>query len=282
MTPVPEFVRVAEAAAHRSVPIEMIGGLPIAVIGRARSARLMADLAASRRHSEKPALVFTSANGQVLSMCAHDIATRKLFVDSDLIHADGMPLVFASRLLCRNPLPERVATTDLFHDVAKEAQERGTTFYMLGATRPVIDRAVRRTRTLYPRLEIVGHRDGYIRPDEEDDVIASINAARPDILWVGMGSPAELIFSMRNRERLRSVGIIKTSGGLFDFLSGRNRRAPDWIQAAGLEWAFRTLLEPRRLAGRYFVTNPHALFLLATQTKRTDLPAFDGPRNNID
>jgi exopolysaccharide biosynthesis WecB/TagA/CpsF family protein len=82
-----------------------------------------------------------------------------------------------------------------------------------------------------------------------------------------MGAPVEQLFAMRNRDRLRQVGIIKTSGGLFDFLSGRNRRAPKWVQAIGLEWAFRTLLEPRRLVGRYMVTNPHALFLLLTQTR---------------
>src|SRR6266436_1282435 len=97
-------------------PVELIGGLPIAVIDRAASARLMIDVAASRRHSTKPALVFTSANGQVISLCASDDAVRKLFLQADLIHADGMPIVFVSRLLCRLPLPERVATTDLFHD----------------------------------------------------------------------------------------------------------------------------------------------------------------------
>ena len=80
---------------------------------------------------------------------------------------------------------------------------------------------------------------------------------------------------MRNRDRLRGVGLIKTSGGLFDYLSGKNSRAPDWMQKAGLEWAYRTFLEPRRLAGRYFVTNPHALFLLLTRTKQAGQPAWD-------
>ena len=248
-------------------PVEMIGGLPIAVIDRAASARLMIDAAASRRHFMKPALVFTSANGQVISMCASDEAVRKLFLAADLIHADGMPIVFASRILCRYPLPERVATTDLFHDVARQAQVRGTTFYMLGGTSSTIEQAVRQARALYPELAIVGYRDGYFGEDEESAVVDAINAVQPDILWLGMGAPAEQLFAMRNRDRLRQVGIIKTSGGLFDFLSGRNRRAPKWVQAIGLEWAFRTLLEPRRLVGRYMVTNPHALFLLLTQTR---------------
>lgn len=248
------------------LPVEIVGGLPIVVIDRARSARLMIDVAMARRNSQKPALVFTSANGQVLSMCARHSDIRQLFLDADLIHADGMPIVLASRLLSRNPLPERVATTDLFHDVARLAQSSGTTFYMLGGTNAIIELAVRRVRALYPALTIVGHRDGYFSRDQELEVVDKINRTQPDVLWLGMGAPAEQEFAMRNRDRLRRVGIVKTAGGLFDFLSGRARRAPKWMQGAGLEWAFRTLLEPRRLAGRYIMTNPHALFLLATRT----------------
>jgi exopolysaccharide biosynthesis WecB/TagA/CpsF family protein len=81
-----------------------------------------------------------------------------------------------------------------------------------------------------------------------------------------MGTPSEQVFAARNRERLTNVGVVKTSGGLFDFLSGRNRRAPMLLQAAGLEWLHRLALEPRRLLLRYLTTNPHALYLLLTRT----------------
>src|SRR5579862_5221473 len=89
------------------VPVAMIGGLPIAVIDRARSAAMMVDTALARRNTAQRPLVFTSANGQVLSMCARDARIRDLFLAADLIHADGMPLVLVSRLL-NTPLPERV------------------------------------------------------------------------------------------------------------------------------------------------------------------------------
>src|SRR5258708_29230626 len=204
------------------IPIEIVGGLPIAVMSRAQSAQLMIDIAAARRNRDQPALVFTSANGQVISMCAQDADVRNLFMDADVIHADGMPMVFASRWLCRRPLPERVATTDLFHDVAKLAEARGTTFYMLGATDATIELAVQRALSLYPRLRICGHHSGYFNREQEPEVVAKINAAAPDILWIGMGVPRELRFAARNRRQLRRVGIIKTSGGLFDFLSGKN------------------------------------------------------------
>jgi N-acetylglucosaminyldiphosphoundecaprenol N-acetyl-beta-D-mannosaminyltransferase len=259
---------IGRAAAPMPVPAETsIGGLPIAVIDRDQSARLMVDLALARRSSASAPPVITSANGQIISMCARDPGVRSLFLAADLIHADGMPLVFASRLKCRMPLPERVATTDLFHDVARRAQAAGASFYMLGGTREVIKAAVARVRDLYPRLAIAGFRHGYCRRDgDEGRIIAEVDAARPDILWIGMGAPLELAFSLRNRERLTNVGLIKTSGGLFDFVSGRNRRAPAWMQAVGLEWLHRLALEPRRLFYRYLTTNPHALYVLLTRS----------------
>src|SRR6266536_1441271 len=246
-------VQVAPATFARSapdIPLLTIGGLPIAVIDRPGSARLMMHSALARRGSGLPPLFLTSANGQVLSMCARDEAAHALFLSADLIHADGMPLVFASRWKCRTALPERVATTDLFHDAAKIAETAGATLYLLGATQQTID----------------GFHNGYFTRDEEAQVVADIDAARPDILWVGMGAPREQLFAARNRERLTNVGVIKTSGGLFDFLSRRNRRAPLWLQAAGLEWLYRLTLEPRRMLFRYLTTNPHALYLLLTRT----------------
>ena len=270
------------AAIRLPVPVATIGGLPIAVIDRAFSARLMLDIALARDGENRPAPVFTSANGQVLSMCAGDADIRKLFLAADLIHADGMPLVFASRLLCATPLPERVATTDLFHDAARLAQACGATFYFLGATSATIEATVRRVRSLYPRLEIVGYRDGFFNREQESQVVEAINAKRPDILWLGLGAPAEQRFAMRNRNRLRNVGLIKTSGGLFDFLSGNNRRAPHWMQTLGLEWAYRLSLEPKRLGARYAMTNPHALFLLLTRTRRPSWPAYPGAQSDYD
>jgi len=257
----------ATAEKQWNVPVATIGGLPIAVIERARSAELMIDVALARRDTAQRPLIFTSANGQVLSLCASEPRIRDLFLAADLIHADGMPMVLVSRLFHQTPLPERVATTDLFHDAAVIGQRRGARMFFLGAAKSVVDQAVLRARALYPQLDIVGHSCGYMRREgDEERIIETINNARPDILWLGLGVPAEQEFAVRNRDRLHGVGLIKTSGGLFDFLSGKNSRAPAWMQRAGLEWAYRIYLEPRRLAGRYLMTNPHALFLLFTRT----------------
>jgi N-acetylglucosaminyldiphosphoundecaprenol N-acetyl-beta-D-mannosaminyltransferase len=249
------------------LPISRVGGLPIAVIDRARSAELMVDVALDRRGSTLPPLVVTSANGQVLSHCAQHPTIHKLFLQTDLIHADGMSLVFASRMFCKTPLPERICTTDFFHDVALVGQRRGARMFLLGGTQSVIDEAARRVQIQYPDLEIVGHASGYVRRDsEESQVIEAINAVKPDILWIGLGMPLEQQFAVRNRHRMRGVGLIKTAGGLFDVLSGEKSRAPRWVINAGMEWAYRWYLEPRRLAFRYLTTNPHALYLLLTRT----------------
>jgi N-acetylglucosaminyldiphosphoundecaprenol N-acetyl-beta-D-mannosaminyltransferase len=261
-------VRFATGCGRRwQVPLTRVGGLPIGIIDRRQSAALMIDIAIDRRDTGLGPLIVTSANGQVLSLCARKPAIRHLFMQADLIHADGMSLVFASQLLCQTPLRERICTTDFFHDVAASGQERGARMFLLGATQSVIDEAARRVQALYPHLKIVGHASGYMRrPGEEQQAIEAINAAKPDILWLGLGVPLEQQFAVRNRYRLRNVGLIKTSGGLFDVLSGSKSRAPQWIIDAGFEWAYRWSLEPGRLFWRYLVTNPHALYLLLTQT----------------
>ena len=93
-------------------------------------------------------------------------------------------------------------------------------------------------------------------------MVQQVAAAKPDVLWVGMGVPREHEFIVRNRTRLVGVTWIKSCGGLFKFISGRDRRAPQWVQESCLEWAFRLGREPRRLFMRYCRTNPHALYLI--------------------
>jgi exopolysaccharide biosynthesis WecB/TagA/CpsF family protein len=98
-------------------------------------------------------------------------------------------------------------------------------------------------------------------------VVAEIARLKPDVLWVSLGVPLEQQFCLRNLTALRGVGIVKTSGGLFDFLSRAKPRAPAWMQKSGLEWLFRMSLEPQRLFWRYLVTNPHALFVMVRTSR---------------
>jgi exopolysaccharide biosynthesis WecB/TagA/CpsF family protein len=248
------------------VPTVTIGGLPIAVIDRAEAATLMLAAARKRPRGMSP-LYFTSANGEVIARVNSDPVLASLFLAADQIVADGQPMVLASRFLCREALPERVATTDLFHDVARLAEKTGQSFYFYGAKPAENARAVAAVRAAYPRLDIAGHSHGYLKGIELHAKLAEIDALAPDILWLGMGVPNEQLFVRDNAARLSNVGVIKTSGGLFNFLSGTNRRAPAWMQRFGLEWAFRLSLEPKRLAWRYLSTNPKAMFLMLTRSQ---------------
>jgi N-acetylglucosaminyldiphosphoundecaprenol N-acetyl-beta-D-mannosaminyltransferase len=249
-------------------PVAFVGNLPIDAVGLEETARAFIDYCCSpeRANAARP-IYSTSVNGQVVSLCASDSDVARLFRNADSINADGQPLVVLSRLLCRNPLPTRVATTDLFPVTARLAAQAGVTFYMLGGAESVNRVAVERTLEAYPRLRIIGRRNGFFKREDEPAIVAEIARLAPDILWVALGAPLEQQFTVRNLEALRGVGVVKTSGGLFDFLALAKARAPLWVQQLGFEWLFRTLLEPRRLLTRYLVTNPHALYVLTREMR---------------
>jgi N-acetylglucosaminyldiphosphoundecaprenol N-acetyl-beta-D-mannosaminyltransferase len=253
-------------AVTADIPRITLGGLRLAVIDLEQTADFMIGLVRPQRRATRP-LHLTSANGEVLARCSTEPMTDRLFRAADLINADGQPLVTVSRLKSKTPLPERVATTDLFHAVARKAQAAGLSFYMFGADEAENNAAVANVRKLYPDLIIAGHHHGYLRGDALRAKVDEINALAPDYLWVALGVPYEQAFVEEYIPHLSNVGVIKTSGGLFNFLSGSRPRAPLWMQHVGLEWAWRIWLEPRRLFWRYLTTNPRALYLLLNKSK---------------
>lgn len=248
------------------IPTSTVGGMVTARLDRVETVQLMEDAIAGRLPDLQYPLVMTSNNGQVLSDYASSGRVRKLFHYADVISADGQPMVSLSRLISPTPLPERVATTDLFDDASLMLPE-GTTYFMFGATPEEIERAAAVVRKRYPRIRLLGYSHGYLDEDGQNALLEKLDSLRPDILWIGLGAPREQEFIMRNLDRLQSVKIVKTSGGLFNFVSGKNRRAPKWMQNIGMEWLYRVMLEPRRLIMRYLVTNPHSLYLLITRTR---------------
>ena len=245
-----------------------IGGLHVGNLSRAGWAQVMAQHCLATRNNpiRTPKVVF-SVNGQVLAKQAREPAFKAMLHAADALDADGQPLVLASRLFYRkNPLPERVATTDFFHDAAAAAITHGLTFYLLGATEANLQTALTTIRARYPQLTILGARNGYFVADEESAVVAEIARLRPDVLWIGFGVPRQEAFVLRNREVLHGVGWVKTCGGLLDYFTPHIHRAPRWMQRYGLEWFFRTWQEPRKYAWRYATTNLLAAWLLLTRT----------------
>ena len=149
------------ASAVSSVRTIRVGGMLVAVLDRAATAQLTIDAAVARRGHGGAPLSFTTTNGQVISICGSNPAVRRLYEHADLTSADGMSVVFASRLRCEEPLPERVATTDAFHDIAPMAVEKQLSFYFLGASEELNKKATEAAQKLYPGLRFVGRRNGY-------------------------------------------------------------------------------------------------------------------------
>src|SRR4030088_1251590 len=253
-------------AATATVPRISLGGLRLAVLDLEQTANFMIDVVFPKRLVDRP-LYLTSANGEVLARCSTEPMTGRLFRAADLINADGQPLVTVSWLKSPTPLPERVATTDLFYVVARKAVAAGLTFYMFGADEEENAAAVASVRKMCPDLQIVGRCHGYLRGDALRAKGDEINALPPDYLWVALGVPYEQAFVEEFAPRVCNVGVMQTAGGLFNFLSGSRPRAPLWMQRLGLEWAWRIWLEPRRLPWGYFTTNPRALHLLFTRNR---------------
>jgi len=242
-----------------------IAGIPVAPLSTAQWIDLLrSDHREIRMCGGRPRY-HSAINGNVMSVYARDPAFRAAIDTADAIAADGVPVMVASKLLRGVPIPDRAATTDLFHDIARAAEADGLSMYFLGSTEDENAAAVAAVARLYPALRIAGRQHGYFSREEEAGIVEAIAAAKPDILWVALGMPREDLFAARNLDRLTGVTWVKTCGGLFNFLSGKNSRAPAWMRDRGLEWLYRTILEPRRLLWRYASTNVHALWLMATR-----------------
>lgn len=181
-------------------------------------------------------------------------------------YADGQSVVWASRLL-GGRLPERLATTDVAAPILRAAADEGIHAFFLGGDEGVAEAAAERLRADIPGLQLRTHH-GYFSAEETAVVLEEIRAHGTGILFVGMGDPAQQLWIDAHRDLLPPA--VLTCGGLFDWLSGRNPRAPEWMIRAGLEWLWRLALEPRRLGRRYLVGNP--VFIAAVLRQRLRSP----------
>jgi N-acetylglucosaminyldiphosphoundecaprenol N-acetyl-beta-D-mannosaminyltransferase len=186
-----------------------------------------------------------------------DPSLRAIHRDAGLATPDGMPLVWMSRLL-GFPHVERVYGPDLMREMTAISAARGYRNFYYGGGPGTAERLRDALCGAHPGLHVVGtccppFRD--LTPEEDDAIVAQINAARPDIVWVGLSTPKQERWMAAHVGRLEAPALIGV-GAAFDFLSGLKRQAPHWMQRSGLEWAFRLATEPRRLAGRYLRNNP--------------------------
>lgn len=200
-----------------------------------------------------------TANAFHLCMMRHNPELALACRAAHLTVADGMSVVWALRASGR-PVPERVAGVDLMARLVAAAGEHRLRVYFLGARREVVTALVQTSLVQHPGIDIVGFRDGYFGLDDHLSIVEEIRASRAQILFVGMPSPFKETWCERHRHRLE-VPIILGVGGSFDVLAGFIRRAPRWVQALGLEWLWRLLMEPRKLWKRYLATNIEFIWL---------------------
>lgn len=210
-----------------------------------------------------------SLNAAKLVRMQTDSELRESVELCDFVTADGVPVVWAARALGHD-VPGRVNGTDLMELLFARAAERGYSVYLLGSEPGVLSRARAEVERRHPAIRIAGTQHGFYPPGEEPAVVQRIAAARPDILFVALGTPQKELFQARHRDQL-GVPFVMGVGGSFEVLAGVKKRAPGWAQRSGLEWAFRLIQEPRRLAGRYVVGNTRFVFLVGREVMRTRL-----------
>jgi N-acetylglucosaminyldiphosphoundecaprenol N-acetyl-beta-D-mannosaminyltransferase len=191
-------------------------------------------------------------------------AFRELLNESDLNVADGVGLILAARWLgC--PLQGRVTGSDGIYVLAAHCAERGYRLFLLGAAPGVAESVAQRLTSENPGLEVADTYAGSPHPDDEEDVIARVRAAAPELLVVAYGVPAEEAWIARHRNRL-GVPVMLGVGGAFDFVAGVARRAPPWMRRAGLEWLYRLVQQPWRW--RRQLALPRFLWLAIQQRLR--------------
>ena len=264
--------KLKESLLYSSAPPLAILGVPFDNVSVAETISIIEKMVASRR----PHYIAT-ANVDFLVQALHDVELKRILLDAHLVLCDGTPLVWASRLL-GNPLPERVAGSDVVPLLIQVAAEKGYRPFFLGATPDSIEEAVTKLRQKYPTLDIAGYYSppfNRLLEMDHDEIRRRILQAQPDLLFVGFGCPKQEKWINMHYRSLGvpvSIGV----GGTIDFLAGKLARAPRWMQVTGTEWIFRLAQEPKRLLARYARDLWHFGWGIAGQLYRLQLQRRKG------
>ncbi len=206
-------------------------------------------------------------NAHVLNQSREDPHLRDALEAADLVYCDGYGVRLAARAL-NAPVPHRMTGADWVWDLGALCEGQGASIYLLGSEPMVAGEAAARLRARFPSLQVAGSHHGYfdLGSAHAERVVEDVNARRPDIVLVGMGSPKQELWVRSTAARL-DTGVVWTVGALFDYVSGRVPRAPGWLADNGLEWIFRLAVEPQRMWRRYLVGNPQFLTRVVAQAR---------------
>ena len=198
--------------------------------------------------------------------CYRSPELTRIYNRSGLTTPDGMPIVWLLRSKGYSDV-SRVYGPDLMLALMQRSSSAGPRHYFYGGTPEVLDRLVLKLRTHSPNLQVAGCHAPPFRPltaQEDREAVEAINAAGPDILWVGLGSPKQERWMAAHRDKIHAPVMLGV-GAAFDFLSGAKPQAPHWMQRSGLEWLFRLVTEPSRLWRRYLIDSPLFVALVLAQ-----------------
>ena len=213
---------------------------------------------------------FICANPHSLVTANVDPEFEKCFEQADLTTPDGIGIVYASKIL-KGKINQRITGSDIFHGLSKKLNIKageGYSYFFLGSTKETLQRIKQNLAEDYPNVRYAG---SYSPPykvvfsdDDNREIIEAINAAKPDILWVGMTAPKQDKWILKHKDKL-NVKFIGAIGAVFDFYAGNIRRSHPFFQETGLEWLPRLLREPKRLWRRNFISTPKFILKVITQ-----------------
>jgi len=200
-------------------------------------------------------------NTYKLILMKKDVELYKSVVEANLINADGIGLVWLSKLCGKMRIPERVTGIDLMENLVKLAFEKNYKIFLFGAKKDVVEKVADIYSRKYSANIIAGFQDGYYKQNEELEIAQRIANSGANMLFVAMTSPKKEIFLHKHRDILNAVNFTMGVGGSFDVIAGVVKRAPEIWQKFGFEWFYRLLQEPRRLWKRYLFGNMEFLIL---------------------
>jgi N-acetylglucosaminyldiphosphoundecaprenol N-acetyl-beta-D-mannosaminyltransferase len=210
---------------------------------------------------QKKKLCHTVVNANKIVLMQTDAMLKESVNTADVINVDGQAVVWAARLLGVS-VPERVAGIDLMEALVEQSHVNKQKVFLLGAKEEVVSKLADIYSKRYSDKLIAGFRNGYFKEAEEPEVIKMINSSGAQMLFVAISSPRKENFLNKYKGKL-NINFVMGVGGSFDVIAGHVRRAPVLLQNLGLEWFFRLMQEPRRMAGRYLYSNAAFLVLLA-------------------
>jgi len=230
------------------------------------SSEVVAEIRDAIEHRDRTYIIHF-LNGNKIAQAHDDSEMRAILWRGDFVLADGQPLLPMARLLGVR-IPERIDGIGLMEKLLRLADEHGYRIFLLGAKQAVLEACLENIQRRFPRVVIAGYRDGYFKEEEISQIVGQINSTRPNMLFIGIGTPMKERLADQWGRRI-DVAVIQGVGGSFDVIAGLVNRAPVWMQRLGLEWFYRVLQEPRRMFWRYLKTNAQclALFLRAFVAK---------------